>query len=165
MFGFPEQVNEKAARSVASGVIVLALIAIATRWTPLVVVLAVGFLLRVLAGPKLSPLGQLATKVIAPRLGDPKIVAGAPKRFAQGVGLVVTSVAAVAGGIFNAPAVMVGLLAVLVVFATLEAVVGFCAGCWMYARLMAWGVVADDACVDCADITKRAQRHTEEVPA
>ena len=110
-------------------------------------------------------MSSLATKVIAPRLGDPKIVAGAPKRFAQGVGLVVTSVAAVAGGIFNAPAVMVGLLAVLVVFATLEAVVGFCAGCWMYARLMAWGVVADDACVDCADITKRAQRHTEEVPA
>jgi hypothetical protein len=39
---------------------------------------------------------------------------------------------------------------VLLFFATLEAAVGFCAGCFAYARLQAWGVLPPDACLDCA---------------
>lgn len=48
----------------------------------LIVVLAVGFLARVLTGPRLSLLGQLATRVVAPRFGLPNFVPGPPKRFA-----------------------------------------------------------------------------------
>ncbi|MGH9271283.1 MAG: DUF4395 family protein, partial [Ilumatobacteraceae bacterium] len=55
--------------------------------------LALGFLARVLAGPTLSPLGQLATRVVAPRLGRPRLVPGPPKRFAQSIGLALTTAA------------------------------------------------------------------------
>ena len=45
--------------------------------------LAYGFIARVLAGPRLSPLAILVTKVIVPRFGLPyRPVAGPPKRFA-----------------------------------------------------------------------------------
>ncbi len=37
-----------------------------------------------------------------------------------------------------------------VIFATLEAAVPFCMGCWVYGRLQAAGVFPADACVDCA---------------
>jgi hypothetical protein len=153
-FGFPTVVNEKAARVVAAGVAVVTATALVTGWLWLSAVLAVGFALRVLSGPRLSPLGQLATRVIAPRFGAPRLVSGAPKRFAQAVGLVVTT-AATAALLLGAPLVTVALLAVLVLFATLESSVGFCAGCWAFAQLIRLGVVSDDTCVECADITLR----------
>ena len=70
-FGFPAVVNEKAARVVAGGVALIAATALLTGWLWLSAVLAVGFALRVATGPRYSPLGQLATKVVAPRLGEP----------------------------------------------------------------------------------------------
>ena len=157
-FGFPAVVNEKAARVVAFGVLLLAGLALVTGWLWLTAVLAVGFALRVAAGPRFSPLGRLASSVVAPRLGAPKLVPGPPKRFAQTVGLVLTSVATgflVAG----APVVTSALLVVLVVFAALESLVGFCAGCWVFAQLIRAGVVPDEICAACADISLR-QRDT-----
>ncbi len=115
-FGFPAVVNEKAARVVAGGVVLITATALLTGWLWLSAVLAVGFALRVAAGPRYSPLGQLATKVVAPRLGAPKLVAGPPKRFAQTVGLVFT-LAATGFLVAGLPVVTVGLLAVLLVFA------------------------------------------------
>ena len=47
------------------------------------------------------------------------------------------------------PAVTVGLLAVLLVFALLESVVGFCAGCWVFAQLMKVGLVPEATCAAC----------------
>ena len=117
-------------------------------------VLALGFALRVAAGPRLSPLGLLATRVVAPRLGEPRLVSGAPKRFAQGIGLTTTAVATVALAL-GAPAVAMALLAVIALFAALESGVGFCAGCWLFSLLIRAGVVSDDTCVECSDITLR----------
>ena len=74
MFSFPNPVNEKAARVVAGVVMVVALITLATSAYWLLIPLAYGFWARVLTGPTLSPLGQLATRVAAPRLGDPVVV-------------------------------------------------------------------------------------------
>src|SRR3546814_3212454 len=62
-------------RSVATGVVVTAAatIVLDVRW--LTVVLAYGFIARVVAGPTLSPLGQLVTRVITPALPvEPKLV-------------------------------------------------------------------------------------------
>src|SRR4051812_5483469 len=56
---FPNPVDEVSARLVAGGVLVLAASFVITTWTPLVAVLAYGFVARVLAGPRLSPLGLL----------------------------------------------------------------------------------------------------------
>src|SRR5829696_6806911 len=85
MLGFPRVINEKAARTVAGVVALAGVIALATGAHWLLVPLAYGFWARVLAGPRFSPLAQLASKQIAPRLGPPRDVAGPPKRFAQGL--------------------------------------------------------------------------------
>src|SRR3954454_19736905 len=98
MFTFPNPVNEVSARLVAGGVVLMALATIVFDQPWLTLVLAYRFVARVLPGPKLSPRGQLVTKVITPRLPfEPKPVAGPPKRFAQGVGVVFSVTAAVAG--------------------------------------------------------------------
>src|SRR5271165_8010 len=96
VFGFPNPVNEVAARVVAGGVVVLCALAMALDQPWLLVPLAYGFWARVLSGPTLSPLGQLATRVVTPRLGvAPRPVAGPPKRFAQAIGVAFSSAAVV----------------------------------------------------------------------
>ncbi|WP_404385113.1 DUF4395 domain-containing protein [Knoellia locipacati] len=161
---FPNPVNEKAARSVAGGVVVLAALTLITQWWWLAVLLAAGFALRVAAGPRFSPLGRLAVHVIAPRFGEPRLVPGPPKRFAQAVGLVTSAAAAVAALAFGATTVASVLLGVLVVFATLESAVGFCAGCWAFGHLMRLGVIPEETCAACNDITLR-QRENVAQPA
>jgi hypothetical protein len=151
ILGFPNPVNEKAARVVAGGVALLAAVALATGWRWILLLLALGFLARVLAGPRLSPLGQLSTRVVAPRLGRPKLVPGPPKRFAQAIGLALTTLAAVAALGFGMTTLPTVLLVVLLVFALLESVVGFCAGCWLFGRLMALGVIPESTCEACAN--------------
>src|SRR4051812_49554732 len=87
LIGFPDPVNEVSARLVAAGAVIMAVAAIVLDWKWLTAVLAYGFIARVLTGPKASPLGQLVTRVITPRLDvEPKFVPGPPKRFAQGIG-------------------------------------------------------------------------------
>lgn len=151
---FPATVNEKAARVVAGGVVAQSVLFLATRWSFLLVTLAIGFLARVIAGPTFSPLARVAVHIVAPRLGAPKTVAGSPKRFAQGIGLVV-SAAGLVGGLLGMPAVSVGSAAMLVVAAGLESGLGFCLGCWMYGNMVRLGVLPETACVECVDITLR----------
>ena len=55
-------------------------------------------------------------------------------------------------GLQTAAGIMLG---VLVVFATLEAALGFCAGCWAFGHLMRLGVIPEETCEACADITRR----------
>jgi hypothetical protein len=156
VFRFPNPVNEYAARSVAAGVLILCILAIAFRQPWLLVPLAYGFWARVLSGPTLSPLGQLATRVIAPRLPvEPRLVAGPPKRFAQAIGVVFSSTAVVLWfgfGQSTAAWVVIGLLAVA---AFLESVLGLCLGCKVFAVLMKHGVIPEDVCEACADISLR----------
>src|ERR1700722_9106567 len=97
LFSFPNPVNEKAARTVAGVVLITVVVVLATSWYWLLVPLAYGFWARVLTGPTLSPLGWTAQNVIAPRLGAKKPVAGPPKRFAQGMGAVMSSAALILG--------------------------------------------------------------------
>lgn len=147
LFSFPTEINEHAARLVASAVALVGLIAFATNQPLLIALLAVGFILRVGWGPRFSPLARLAMGV-APRIWTPHPVLGSPKRFAQGVGAVVTVAASTlfyTG--FSMPAW--SLVGVLIVFASLEASLAFCMGCWVYGRLQVLGLIAPDSCVDC----------------
>ena len=97
LLSFPNPVDERAARTVATGVFLLGVAFVITRQPWLLAPLTYGFVARVLTGPKLSPLGQLATRVVAPRLPGPAtLVPGPPKRFAQSVGLVFSSSATLA---------------------------------------------------------------------
>ena len=154
LIGFPRTVNENAARVVAGGVAVVALVALVAPAHWLVVPLAYGFWARVLTGPRLSPLGQLATRVIAPRLGTPKPVSGPPKRFAQGMGAVVTTTAVIALAL-GAGGVVEALLVALVIAAGLESVLAFCVGCQVFGLLMRAGVVPEGICAECGDIWAR----------
>jgi len=157
VFDFPNPVDEVSARMVAGGVVVLAAAYVATGWVPLLVVLAYGFVARVLSGPTLSPWGTLVTRVLRPVLPvEARLTPGPPKRFAQGIGaaLTVTALVTVIATGGTGPARV--LVAMVVAAASLEAVVGFCLGCWMFARLMRAGVVPESVCLECADITARA---------
>src|SRR3954470_1257622 len=152
MFGFPNPVNEKAARVVAGVVAITGVVVLVTGAHWLLVPLAYGFLARVLTGPTLSPLGRLSMRVIAPRLGAPKYVPGPPKRFAQGIGAALTTVAAVLAlglGAGTAADVLTGML---VVAATLESVFALCLGCRIFALLMRAGLVPEETCERCANI-------------
>src|SRR3954468_14129017 len=151
MFSFPNPVNEKAARVVAGVVMVVALITLLASAYWLLIPLAYGFWARVLTGPTLSPLGQLATRVAAPCLGDPKYVPGPPKRFAQGVGAGFTTGAAVFA-LAGAPTGADVLLALLVVAAGLESILALCLGCQVFALLMRTGLIPESVCLECANL-------------
>ena len=153
MFSFPDPVNEVSARLVAAGVVLLAVTALAFDQPWVTVVIAYGFVARVLAGPRFSPLGQLVTRVVTPRLRvAPRPVPGPPKRFAQGIGAALSvSAAVLALGFDRWPAAQV-LLGALVVAATLEAALGLCLGCRMFALLMRAGVVPASVCERCNDL-------------
>ena len=147
--------NDNAARVVAAGVAILALTTLVTGWLWLIPLLAVGFAARVLSGPRFSLLGRLATQVIAPRLGPALLVPGPPKRFAQAIGLTLTTVATVAAYGFGADRLALALAAVLLVFASLESIFGLCAGCWLFGLLMKAGVIPADVCEECNNIRLR----------
>jgi hypothetical protein len=149
IFSFPLSINEKAARVVAGVVALTGVVALATGAHWLVLPLAYGFWARVLTGPTLSPLGRLASQVVAPRLGTPKYVAGPPKRFAQAMGAAMTT-AGVIAWLAGAQTVVVVLLAMLVVAATLESAFALCLGCKVFAVLMRVGVVPQHVCERCA---------------
>lgn len=155
ILGFPNPVNEKAARVVAGVVLASAVLILATGWLWLLVPLAYGFWARVLTGPKLSPLGWLAQRKVAPRLGEPKHVPGPPKRFAQGMGAAITTTAAVLGLAAGATGAASVLVAALGVAAGLESIFALCLGCQIFALLMRAGVVPEHVCEECADIWSR----------
>jgi Domain of unknown function (DUF4395) len=155
IFSFPNPVNEKAARTVAFVVMVLAALTLATSWDWLLIVLAYGFIARVLSGPTLSPLGRLASSVIAPRLGAEKPVAGPPKRFAQGIGAVMSTAAAIAALGFSAHGLADVLLGLLIFAAGLESIFAFCVGCQIFGLLMRAGLIPAEVCAECADIWAR----------
>ena len=149
-FSFPDPVDEVAARTVAAGVVLQVVLLLATRNRLIFVPLCYGFLVRVMSGPKISPLGLLATRLVAPKLAKhSKPVPGKPKRFAQGIGAVMSVAAALLSLIFPSflPAAVV--LALLGVAATLESALGFCLGCKIFAWLFRLGFVSYDDCPTC----------------
>jgi hypothetical protein len=158
VFSFPNPVNEVSARLVAGGVVIMCVVTIALNQPWMTLVIAYGFVARVLTGPTLSPLGQLVTRVITPRLPfAEKLVPGPPKRFAQGIGAVLSVAAAVlALGFGLRPAAYLTLGAVIIA-ATLESVFALCLGCKIFAGLMHIGLIPEAVCQECDDIWNRGK--------
>lgn len=152
---FPETVNDVAARLVAAGVVLMAVVTIVLDVEWLTIVLAYGFVARVIAGPTFSPLARIAVAV-APRIAAVRLVPGPPKRFAQLLGAVMSVSATIATFGFDNFLVGQLLLAILVVPASLEAFAGWCLGCAMFGQLMRAGIVPERVCLQCADIWNRA---------
>jgi hypothetical protein len=154
LFSFPNPVNEKAARVVALVVLVLAAVTLATGFYWLLIPLAYGFWARVLAGPTLSPLGFVAQRIVAPRLGPSKPVPGPPKRFAQGMGAFMSTLALVLAFAVSHTAADV-VLGLLVFAAGLESIFAYCLGCKIFGLLMRYGVIPESVCLECADVGPR----------
>ena len=153
---FPNPVNELSARLVAGGVVLMAAATIVLDLEWLTAVLAYGFVARVLAGPRFSPLALLVTRVVTPSLPiDGRLVPGPPKRFAQLLGAIFTVTAAVLTFGFDRFDLAQVVLGILLVPASLEAFAGFCVGCQIFGWLMRIGVIPESVCVECADISRR----------
>lgn len=156
LFSFPNPVNEVSARLVAGGVVLLTIATIVFREPVLLVVLAYGFVARVLTGPTLSPLGQFVTRVVTPHLPvEAKYVAGPPKRFAQGIGAALSVSALLSWAAFGNTTVALVLVAAITVAATLESAFAYCLGCKVFALLMRVGIIPPDVCEACNDLTLR----------
>ncbi|HMS90212.1 MAG TPA: DUF4395 domain-containing protein [Acidimicrobiales bacterium] len=156
LFEFPNPVNEVSARLVAAGVVLMTLGILVLGQTWLLAPLAYGFVARVLTGPTLSPLGQFVTRVLTPALPfEARLVPGPPKRFAQGIGATLSVSAAVAHFGFGSTGVAVVLVGMITVAASLEAVVGFCLGCKLFALLMKAGIVPEETCEACNNLALR----------
>ena len=149
LFSFPDPVNDYAARFVAAMVVILTLSFLVTANIWVLIFLLYGFLARVLTGPTLSPIGLIATKILVPLFGNPeKLVPGPPKRFAQAIGLVF-SAAALITLLFSEISATRYLIGILGFFASLEAFVGFCTGCYVFGWLIRFRLIPESVCESC----------------
>ena len=156
-FSFPELINEVSARLVAIGVLVLSsvvLFLLIDKNNYVLIFLSIliyGFLARVSSGPKISPLALFVTKLIVPRLNfKEKLVPGPPKRFAQGIGLIFSLFTAITF-VVNLNSISILLISILILFAALEAFIGFCAGCKVFKLLMNIGLIPNNVCEKCSN--------------
>lgn len=155
LLNFPTEVNDTSARIVASGAVLMAAGYAVTGWAWILIPLTYGFVARVLSGPTFSPLARLATQVITPKLSGPhRIVPGPPKRFAQGIGALFSAAASILY-LADQPTASRWVAAALAGPALLEAALGFCVGCKMFAGLMKIGVIPESVCIECSDISSR----------
>ncbi len=148
LFKFPNPVNEYSARFVAAGVLVMCILIVAFTQMWVLIPLTYGFWARVLTGPTLSPLGQFVTRILVPKLGWKKFCPGPPKRFAQGIGTALSSVALIfwVAGDNTTARIVTGLI---LVASSLESIFGFCLGCAIFSYLMKFGVIPESICEAC----------------
>ncbi len=158
LLGFPDTVNETSARVVASGVVAMAGTAALADQPWIMFPLAYGFAARVAAGPKLSPLGLVATRVVTPRLHvEHRFSPGPPKRLAQAMGLAMSAGALVLYYGARRPRAARAVLGALATAAGLEAAFGLCLGCKIFELGMRVGVVPESVCAQCRDIWRQQE--------
>lgn len=159
MSRFPRIVDDVTVRLVAGVALVVTTVALVSGAWWLYLPLAFDFLLRAVVGPQVSPIAVTVTRWVRPRVPAPKKpTAGPPKRFAATVGAAMSLVILALWATGVAPAVLLVLGAAMVLFPALEAILGVCVGCLMFAGLMRLGLVPEEVCAECADISLRPRR-------
>lgn len=129
-----ERIDEHAARINGGLVMGAPVVAIVVPAPWILGLLAVDFAIKVFAGFAHSPVCKLAGRA-ATALGiERRMMDSAPKRFAAIIGLVMC-VLGLAVGYLAPIGVFYGVTGVFLVFATLEAVAGFCMGCFLFGLL------------------------------
>ncbi|MBC7399246.1 MAG: DUF4395 domain-containing protein [Mucilaginibacter sp.] len=133
-------VNENRVRMVAFLVLLLAAICFITVNTMIAAFLLVDFTLRAFNLNKYSPLAFIAGFLVKLLQLKNKPVDRAPKRFAAFVGLsfMVMILLALLTDFITTAKVLLG---VLMIFAALESLAGFCAGCYVYSYLKRFGLI------------------------
>jgi hypothetical protein len=138
LFAFPEHLTEATVRLVAGGVCLTIVGGFLLRVGWVLPLLAVGFALRVLAGPRYSPLARLAILLTQTLHLSSHSIAGPPKQFAAAIGAATLTIASIlfVTGSHSAAWIVGGLVAIL---AGLEAAFAFCLGCRIYDALFGCG--------------------------
>ena len=150
IFEFPNPVNEYAARLVAFFVLTFSLTILITNNLWAVSLLFIGFLLRLLFGPRVSPFALITLKLIIPLLKNPnKSVPGPPKRFAQFIGALITLIASIIYFFTTYNVIVISILGVLILFTFLESVLSFCFGCYVFNLLIKVRLIPKNICEAC----------------
>ncbi|TGN07156.1 DUF4395 domain-containing protein [Leptospira ilyithenensis] len=150
---YPDVVNENATRIVAFSVVVIGVSSILFPNPYLLGFLLFGFTARLSYGPKYEPFAWLTANWIVPKLKISFIgTAGPPKRFAQVIGFSFALAALVLYFLNLATAYNI-VLGILVFFASLESFLGFCAGCFFFGILMKLGVIPEEICERCNNLS------------
>lgn len=151
-------------RLIAGVVLLLTCVTLGLQQWWLLVPLAGDFVLRAVVGPKASPVAQVVTRIVRPRVhARPRPVPGPPKRFAAAIGAVMTTTAVLlllAHSASGVPGLMTGVVVItvlMVAFPALEAVFGLCVGCVLFSLLMRAGIIPEAVCRECSDISTRSR--------
>jgi Domain of unknown function (DUF4395) len=124
-------VNENKVRFTAFLVLLLTVAFLLTSLWIIIVFLTIDFFLRAFKWGQYSLLSIIGDKFVSVFKIKNKPVDRAPKRFAAGIGFVITlTILLLLAFKFLITAGLVAL--VLIFFAFLESVLGFCAGCYVY---------------------------------
>jgi hypothetical protein len=128
-------VNENKVRLTALWVLLLVLASFFNYSLPVFIFLGIDFFLRAFNFGKISPLNILSSVVVKGFKIPNKPIDQAPKRFAAGIGFVlsVLVVLLLLAGLTKASFV---LAIVFASFAFLESFLSFCAGCYVYTLLL-----------------------------
>jgi Domain of unknown function (DUF4395) len=134
------KVNENVVRFIAAFVAALTTLAVSNHAIWLSGFLALDFALRGFISPQLSPLRFIACQFNSLVQLPPKLVDEAPKRFAAKIGFFVVGII-VSLQVFDFQVAAFILGSVLVLLASLEAILAFCVGCILYQQLqqLKWG--------------------------
>jgi len=159
MSRFPRVVDDVAVRLVAAVVLVVTVGALASKGWWLYLPLFLDFALRSAVGPQASPVAQAVNRWVRPRLSaGRRPVPGPPKRFAATTGAVISAAIIALWATGSAPLLLLVLAAAMVLFPALEAIFGICVGCRMFSGLMRLGIIPEEVCLECADISLRPRR-------
>ena len=130
------QVNENRVRLTALWVLILLVISLLIQEAafPIFIFLTIDFFLRAFNYGKFSPLNISSGAVVKSLKISNKPIDQAPKRFAAGIGFVLSALAVVLL-IIKLPKIILILTIIFAAFAFLESFLSFCAGCHVYTLL------------------------------
>lgn len=148
---YPTAVDETIARITAGQVVALNSVALVTRQWWLLGLVAADYVVRAAVGPRFSPLARVATLVARHLSLAVRRTAAPPKRFAATVGGTFMITATILG-LLGMPTAALVVGGVMVLLPAVESFLGFCVGCYIFAKLMKLGLVPERVCVACAEV-------------
>ncbi len=124
-------VNEYKIRVIAFLVFILSIAFLITGYWIIAVFMCIDFFLRAFVNGKLSILSYTANYILTKTALGNKPVDRAPKKFAAQMGFVLTLLISITGYTHYNYIAFIGAIT-LIIFSSLESLIGFCAGCYIY---------------------------------
>lgn len=146
----PERIQEAVVRGIAFLVLLAVLITLLFDTILPMYVLAVDFFIRACISGRFSLLALLSRKGVSQILRFKKrMIIARPKKFAAGIGFLLSLTALILVVIFDYEFWFIALSGMLGLFSALEAFFKFCAGCKIFGLLIRLGILREEVCYDC----------------